>query len=288
MKKHISFIVCLSMKSYALADNSNRNPLVYNGDSVVIIKGDSEMPEAMLRNIEKTKNAEHRRANKNQMYEEYLKTQRLLKASVNHRNGPDQTDAIISISLDVYQNPQDNDSYCGYACLQSVLEYWGIYKSQTQIAAEANESRPQLDWFYGYDWQATDINCYPAAVYLNSINEEYYEPFNGYFGTYNSTQFLNKVLFDIDQVEEPTLVDGLSASYNTNSQLPNYPSNMDIRHWIVIDGYKWDNMTQSVSEITFVDPAKSSAVSWSSTISAYSSTTVSNMFNFALGRGIIW
>lgn len=208
---------------------------------------------------------------------------------MNYNNAIISPYAIIYPSINIYQNPQDTDYYCGYACLQSILEYHNIYKTQTEIANEAYSSSTALAWFNGIQSQATNINYYPAAIYLRSQIDHNYQPYNSYFGTFNSTVLSKKVKYNIDVVEEGVLICGISYGNDYNgSRLPNYPTNQNVSHWILSDGYAWDNVAQSMTAISFVDPAKSSAISWSGPVSAYSSTNVTRMYNFASSRGIIY
>lgn len=85
------------------------------------------------------------------------------------------------------------------------------------------------------------------------------------------------------------MICGISKANNSDgSRLPGYPTNINVGHWIIADGYIWETNTQSVTGIQYIDPAKSDVISWSDNISAYASTDLTNMFKFARSRGIIW
>lgn len=255
-----------------------------DGAPVIYVQDDSELPQAMLDNIQACKNKPNlsaEKAEKERSFNEYINNKSL--------NAGISPFAIIYPSINIYQNPQDTDYYCGYASLQSILEYHGIDKTQAVIASESYSSSSALAWFNGSEAQATNEDYYPAAVYLNSLLSHYYQPLNSYFGTFNSTVLAEKVQYDIDEAEEGVLICGISVGNDSNgSRLPNYPTSQNISHWIVSDGYSWDNVAQSITAIHFVGPAKSDAVFWSDSISAYSSTDITRMYKFATGKGIIW
>ena len=230
--------------------------------------------------MEAMKNVPYTTAEKASAYNNYINNKKLNKNIV--------TRSIIRPSVNIYQNPQEEDYYCGYACLQSILEYHNIDKTQDGIAADAYDTSDALAWFTGSQSQATQWRRYPAAVYLSSELNIDYRPYNSYFGTFNASVLADKVEYDVDEMEEGVLICGVSKGNDSNgSKLPGYPS-YNVSHWIVADGYYWDNTAKEVVEISFVDPAKSSAISWSSSISKYSHTELDRMYNFASARGIIW
>ena len=98
----------------------------------------------------------------------------------------------------------------------------------------------------------------------------------------------NKIKSTID-VEEGVLACGVSdGRANDGSRLPNYPANESISHWIIIDGYYWETTTETPTKLSYVDPAKSDAISWSGAITAYGDTTIENIYKFTSSRGIIY
>ena len=70
-----------------------------------------------------------------------------------------------------------------------------------------------------------------------------------------------------------------STSYGT---LPGYPSN-EVGHWLASDGYY-----NNGDKIWIADPAKSSEVSWSNSISASYDVSASTLNNFVGWKGIVW
>lgn len=69
------------------------------------------------------------------------------------------------------------------------------------------------------------------------------------------------------------------TSYGT---LPGYPSN-EVGHWLASDGYY-----NNGDKIWIADPAKSSEVSWSNSISASYDVSASTLNNFVGWKGIVW
>ncbi len=287
-KKLFRIILCLTVSAMVtcgnvsvLATEDADTKLFYDGAPVVYVTDDSELPEAFRKNSEKMKDVPYTTPERQQAFNDFISNRFL-------RNKGISTYAVIRPSVDILQNPQDTNFYCGYASLQSVLEYHNIYKTQEEIADEAYYSDDALAWFAGSESQATNWRKYPAAVYLSDMLDLDYRPYSSYFGTFNASVLADKIEYDIDEKGEGILVCGISQGCDDcGSKLPGYPD-CDIRHWIVVDGYYWDNTTQEMTEVTFVDPAKSDAISWSDGIKAYSHTELDRMFEFASGHGIIW
>ena len=268
---------------HATADNKAEEPLGYDGAPIVIVEEENDLPEAMRRNIEIVKNKPDKRLEQEQAYQNWLAHQDVA-------NGSESTYAILRPSLDIYQNTQETFYNCGYASLQSILEYHGIEKTQTQIASEAYYTTEPLAWFTGVESAALNLNYYPASVYLNSLLDHTFQPYNLYFGSYTASFLANKVKYNIDQIQEPVMIGGTSWGDDRNgSRLPNYPESKKIDHWIVVDGYHWDNVAQSMTNISFVDPAATcAALDWGDNVSKYSYTDVERMYKFSLGRGIVY
>ena len=247
---------------------------------IIFIEDDSELPESMRRNIEICNNKEY--------IEEENEIDFPISANFSNDNGISPYAIIYPTVFGFNQFPQEENYYCGYASMQSVLDYHNISKSQYVIAGEAYEEEEALPWFIGSNAQATNEAYYPAAVYLNSLLTYQYKPYNSYFGTYTESELSEKLLDTISGSEEGVLICGTSkANEEYGSKLPNYP-NMDITHWIVAYKIAWDIDKQSVTDVYFVDPAKSEAVPWSGSISAYSSTELGRMFKFSQARGIMY
>lgn len=249
-----------------------------DGAPVVIIDDISELPESMKRNIEICRNKEQNREEDNRTSEGLLSPLNITPMDLS------ATPMIIGL----YQCPQDYDNYCGYASIQSVLNYHEINKTQTEIAEDAYYDDQALAWFIGTQANAADWEFYPAAVYLSSVLSHDFRPYNSYFGQFNE-EVLSDMMFDnIVNVQEPILVCGISSSdMDDASHLPGYPAT-NIGHWIVAYKMTWDIDNQIATEVTYRDPAKSEAVSWSANIEATETVSLEKMFAFSSGHGIIY
>ena len=277
----LSTILCLSAISFVA--NATDITSEFDYGPIIYVEDESLIPQAVLNNIAicKAKNSSALTIEKEELFNAYLTQKNIDTMNITPR-------IVVTHLVDIVQNPQDTNYYCGYAALQSMLEFHDIYKTQSQIASEAYSQTNSLAWFIGSEAQSSDWTAYPAAAYLSAYLNHSFRPFNSYFGTFTESTLLEKIKYNVDIMEEGILVCGVSKGNNSNgSKLPNYPSS-DITHWIIIDGYYLDTDTQEVTAISFVDPAKSDEVSWSDPISAYSETTLTTMFKFAQGRGIIW
>lgn len=188
-----------------------------------------------------------------------------------------------SLELPIKQFPQERDYWCGYAAIQSLLDYEGIDMTQEEIANEVYDPNKSCLW---YTINGTSSSQYPVPRFLQKYTGFSYVP-------YPINQAGAKVLTenDIKPKIMSTLSDGygvlaVGESYRkndkSNSLLPGYPLESKT-HWIAINGYKSDG-----SEVCIADPAKSPAVYWSGSISAYYSIPTKKLASFATMRGIIW
>lgn len=219
-----------------------------DGAPVVIIEDISELPESMKRNIE----------------------------------------IVTSKPVDAANCPQERDYYSGYASIQCLLNYNGIYKTQDEIAEEVYSKDDALAWFTGAQRHAADWEYYPAAVYLSSVLGRDYRPYNSYFGEYTQ-EVLSEILREkmSNSYREPILVCGISSgNAESVSHLPGYPETT-FGHWIVIYKIEWD-FENGTTEVAYLDPAKSDAVSWSGNIEAAETVSLEKMFAFSSGHGIIY
>lgn len=274
-----AIMVTGGVKATAAADFSEET--IYDNAPIVYVTSDNELPEAFRRRSENMKNVPYITPEKARAYNEF----------VNNKSLDDgiATQAVVYPSVRILQNPQDENYFCGYACLQSILEYHDIDKTQYEIATDAYRQDTALPWFAGTEEQATQWRRYPAAAYLSDELNLDYRPYSSYFGTFTSNELAEKIKYDVSERDEGVLICGVSKGDDSDgSRLPGYPTNQNIGHWIVADGYHWDIPTQKVLEITFVDPAKSGKITWSSSIGKYSHTELDRMYNFAASRGIIW
>ena len=193
---------------------------------------------------------------------------------------------------DLYQVPQERNYWCGCAAAKSILDNIGIVKTQTQLASN---TYLQTERFGSTPWYITNGNEFSQFPMATTLMNVQYEVGNSAFGYVPSPlgaaganpltveQCKSYVMSTTSAFGDGYGVAACGASQNvTGYRLPGYPASY-IGHWIVSDGYKDNGNT-----IWIVDPAKSSAVSWSSSISAYYSISATLFRNFIQPRGIIW
>ena len=255
-----------------------------DGAPVIYVLYDSDLPQAMLDNIRACEGKEYLAIAKEEAYNTFV-----------DENAFDMQSAVSFSTIVrpwihwIYQHPQERSYYCGYAAFQSILEYHGINMTQEEIADEAYDKNSALAWFTGINDYADNWQYYPAAVYLSSKLDHQYRPYNSYFGTYTANELSAKLKYDIVEANEPIMIAGVSKGNDSNgSRLPGYPTNANISHWIVGDGFKWDIDTQTMPEVHYVDPAKSDAITWSGSIEESTYKDLTRMYNFSTGHGIIW
>lgn len=193
---------------------------------------------------------------------------------------------------DLYQVPQEKNYWCGCAAAKSILDNIGIVKTQTQLASN---TYLQTERFGSTPWYITNGNEFSQFPMATTLMDVQYEVGNSAFGYVPSPlgaagtnpltveQCKSYVMSTTSAFGDGYGVAACGASQNvTGYRLPGYPASY-IGHWIVSDGYKDNGNT-----IWIVDPAKSSAVSWSGSISAYYSISATLFRNFIQPRGIIW
>ena len=185
--------------------------------------------------------------------------------------------------IGILQNPQQKGNYCGYAAIQSLLEYKGINKTQDTIAKDVYNTSTGCPWYLsnGNSWDQ-----FPAPKYLTDKTGFYYVPYPyGVVGATNVTasDIKPKIIVTIDS-NYGVLTCGNSKGHKTNdpSILPGYPA-YDIGHWLAIDGYYSNG-----DYIWIVDPAKSSVISWSGSIEKYYSISATKLAAFTTSKGIVW
>lgn len=196
---------------------------------------------------------------------------------------PDNQTRLASKNLAIQQQGQETNYWCGYAAIQSLLQFEYILHSQTVIAAAVYSTGSACPW---YLTNGNSTSQFPAAVYLtNEISGFSYVPFPyGPAGSNPpSASDLKTRLTGTVNSGHGVLACGTSkASSGDASHLPNYPS-FNVNHWIVIKGYyNYGN------NVYIADPAKSSAVSWSGNIVAYYDIPTSSLQAFVAPKGIIW
>lgn len=184
--------------------------------------------------------------------------------------------------LSMLQKPQDTGYWCGFASLESIIDYEGMDKTQTDICYDiyGTESSTQtLGW---YENNSDTLDQYKGVSYLRDQTSFAYAPFPwAPVGTVAITadEVTTRIVSTIDG-EHGCMALGEST---TNNKLhPNYP-NAKIGHWIAIDGY-----LNSGDDIYIIDSANSDAISWSVKPPSYYSITNSKLASFAASRGIFW
>lgn len=193
---------------------------------------------------------------------------------------------------DLYQVPQEEDYWCGCAAAKSILDNIGIVKTQTQLASD---TYLQTERYGNTPWYITNGNEFSQFPMATTLMNVQYEVGNSAFGYVPSPlgaaganpltvdQCKSYVMSTTSAFGDGYGVAACGASQNvTGYRLPGYPASY-IGHWIVSDGYKDNGNT-----IWIVDPAKSSVISWSGSISAYYSISATLFRNFIQPRGIIW
>jgi len=186
-------------------------------------------------------------------------------------------------SVPITQVPQQNGFYCGYAAIKSLLDAQGVIKSQDTIAGEVHSTSIACPWYLS---NGNSSSQFPAVTYLNQESGHIYVPFP--YGVADTTTITasdvkSRVRFTIGY-GHGVLVCGRSYGNVPGhaSILPGYPS-QEIGHWVVLSAF-----TNDAEYINIVDPAKSSAVSWSGSISSSYYVAASKLAAYASARGIIW
>lgn len=135
------------------------------------------------------------------------------------------------LNVPLYQ--QNTRIYCGPACIQMVLSYFGISASQSDIARIANTDNDGFTYVY----QARDALNY----YLGSGSYDY-------VGTWQ-TRFVQGLITSID-AGKPVLC------HVETGELPIYKSyGESYPHYVVAIGYYWGQGGGSgVNEVTYNDP----------------------------------
>jgi hypothetical protein len=189
--------------------------------------------------------------------------------------------SATSRRLAIYQNPQETNFWCGYAAVQSLLDFEDVSKTQEDIADEIYSADESCPWYFS---NGNSRDQFPVPVYLSDYIDYFYAPYPwGPAGT-TDLEVIDvkpKVVTTIDE-GHGLVVCGASYKIGTPSHLPNYPDKT-VRHWLAIDGYK-----SSGNTIWIVDPAKSDEVSWSDDIDAYYSISASKLAEYAQDRGLVW
>ncbi len=193
---------------------------------------------------------------------------------------------------DLYQVPQQKSYWCGCAAAKSILDNLGVYKTQAELASD--------EWlkteFYGSTpWYTTDGTTMSQFLMVTTLKEAQREagmaPYAytpaplGAAGTNPLTVEECKayVMSATSAFNDGYGVAACGTSRGTSGYtLPGYPSS-SIGHWIVCRGY-----INRGGSMYIVDPAKSSVISWSGSISAYYTISSSLFRNFVSTRGIVW
>lgn len=280
----ISIILAVSTSAFALEQQDvtafaeDHAPVIgefrYNPEMAKLIKQKEELAFKYY-NAVKTNSP---------MSDIYLEQFKNFNASIKKaRSAPLKELTSTSKILWINQVPQETSFWCGYAGMKSLLDYEGISMTQAEIADEVYRQDSACPWYlsHGNDWSQ-----FPVATHLTEWIGFYYIPYPyGPAGTTDVTadDVKPRVISTID-TEHGVMSCGISKGHISGHEsiLPGYPAR-EIGHWIVIDGYM-----NNGDLISIVDPAKSDAVSWSGSISAYYSISANKLAAFTKSKGIIW
>ena len=176
--------------------------------------------------------------------------------------------------------PQKEYNYCGPATAQMLLHVLNVNTDQYTLADDDHletDSYGETIWFL--DAHSTTYDCFMSRV-LNSMQSSVYyipSPFGDAVGTGLTDSQCKAYVMSATSNGHAVAICG--TSYGT---LPGYPSN-EVGHWLASDGYY-----NNGDEIWIADPAKSSEVSWSDSISASYHVSASTLNNFVGWKGIVW
>lgn len=188
-----------------------------------------------------------------------------------------------SYTIGLTQVPQATSYYCGYAGIKSILDYWGINRSQSSIANSVYDTDESCPW---YVTDGTSYSQYVAAVYLTDQTDFPFMPYP--YGSMSEERdpitestLKPRIVATVDG-DYGVMVCGRSKGSGT-SHLPDYPTNRTIYHWIVIGGY-----TSYGDDMYVVDPAYAgTGVSFAYDIEPYYLITIDKTVAYT-DRGIIW
>lgn len=180
------------------------------------------------------------------------------------------------------QRAQEKDYWCGYAALESLLDYHYKNMTQSEIAKIVYSPDKSCPWYLS---NGDSAEQFPVVTTLRKYTGFTYIPYPyGAAGsmTLTGSEISWRVKSTICNEHGLMACGTSSANVNSASHLPKYPAKT-ITHWLAIDGY-----SDSGNSIYILDPAKSSAVSWSSSISAMYTVSSDKLAAFASSRGLIW
>lgn len=156
---------------------------------------------------------------------------------------PDAESAVSAVRIDLPQSIQENGHYCGPACLQMVLAYHGIQRSQSVLAQELNTSA------------VTGTEYADTARVLNTYLFDCEQPgagAPGYRAEYLVPGQVDEAVMDLFSrrvKQDISTGDPVLAAVDMQTLYPQMPK---ANHFVVITGYKTLN-----NEITYyyaVDP----------------------------------
>lgn len=142
-------------------------------------------------------------------------------------SGPE--DEIIKVRLEIPQSVQENGHYCGPACLQMVLSYKGIERTQDELAGELNTS---MVTGTEYADMARVLNTYLFDCEVPEAGQPGYRAEYLVPGTVTEDvmeTLKERVLRDI-RADDPVFI-----AVNMHELYPELPS---ANHFVVITGYQ--------------------------------------------------
>jgi hypothetical protein len=184
-----------------------------------------------------------------------------------------------SASLNVVQQPQTTNYYCGPATVAEILKEKGITHSQGYLAGSSFLNTSSVT---GTSW-----NPHVVPNTLNTIlNTTFHVPLSG-SGTGASTPITTSI-FESDLTADISTGWPLAGNVyepKNGLHLPGHRSNQDIWHWIAIKGY-----INSGANTTYADSVYgATSVGWyQSVTSPYYTISSSDMATLANNMGLVW
>lgn len=184
-----------------------------------------------------------------------------------------------SASLNVVQQLQTTNYYCGPATVAEILKEKGITHSQGYLAGSSFLNTSSVT---GTSW-----NPHVVPTTLNTILNDngFYEPLSG-VGTGGST--ISPSIYESDLTADISTGWPLAGNVyepKNGLHLPGHPGNQDIWHWIAIKGY-----INSGANTTYADSVyDATTVSWyQSVTSPYYTISSSDMATLVNNMGLVW
>lgn len=185
--------------------------------------------------------------------------------------------------VNVSWQKQLNGYYCGPATASMILKNLGITVAQNNstLISRLSTTTSGTPWSIG---NGTDISHYPMANTLNlykGVTLFIPRPFVAAQSTLTRSNLKSSTIASIDAGRAFACLGTSKRSSSHSSHLTNYPTNMDVGHWLVISGY--GNNGES---IYVTDPA--AGISGFENVQRNRYETLDKMYSFASYKGIVF